>query len=43
MIGGVLGASKIRFAVNVGDGRVEFTDHGATVIDSVVPIIGARQ
>lgn len=43
MIGGILGASKIRFAVNVGDGRVEYTDHGATVIDSVVPIIGARQ
>lgn len=39
MIGGILGASKIRFAVNMGD-RVEFTDHGATVIDTVVPIFG---
>lgn len=42
MLGTVLGASKIRFAVNVGDNRVEFTDHGAAVVDAVVPIIGAR-
>jgi len=39
LIGGILGASKIRFAVNMGD-RVEFTDRGATVIDTVVPIFG---
>jgi len=43
MIGAVLGASKIRFAVNVGDDRIEYTDHGAAVLDAVVPIIGARQ
>lgn len=43
MIGAILGMSKIRFAVNVGDGRIEFTDHGAAVVDAVVPIIGARQ
>ena len=42
MIGTVLGMSKIRFAVDVGDGRTEFTDHGAAVVDAVVPIIGAR-
>lgn len=43
MIGSILGASKIRFAVDMGDGQVEFTDHGAAVLDAVVPIIGARQ
>ena len=43
MIGSILGASKIRFAVNVGDDRIEYTDHGAAVLDAVVPIIGARQ
>lgn len=42
MIGGILGASKIRFKVDVGDGRFEITDHGAAVVDAVVPIIGAR-
>lgn len=42
MIGGILGVSKIRFAVDVGDGRTEYTDHGAAVVDAVVPIIGAR-
>jgi len=42
MIGTILGMSKIRFAVNVGDNRTEFTDHGAAVVDAVVPIIGAR-
>ena len=43
MIGTIIGASKIRFAVDVGDGRTEYTDHGAAVVDAVVPIIGARQ
>ena len=42
MIGTIIGASKIRFAVDVGDGRTEYTDHGAAVVDAVVPIIGAR-
>lgn len=42
MVGTILGMSKIRFAVNVGNNRVEFTDHGAAVVDAVVPIIGAR-
>lgn len=42
MVGSILGMSKVRFAVNTGDDRIEFTDHGAAVIDAVVPIIGAN-
>lgn len=42
LIGAIRGVSKIRFAVNTGEG-VEFTDYGATAIDTVVPIIGARK
>lgn len=42
LIGAILGCSKIRFAVETGDG-LEFTDNGVTAIDTVVPIIGARK
>lgn len=37
LIGAILGTSKIRFAVNTGE-RVEFTDYGASVLDTVVPL-----
>ena len=40
LIGAIVGASKIRFAVNTGDDKVEFTDHGIAVLDTVVPIFG---
>ena len=41
MIGAILGMSKIRFAVDMGD-QTQFTDHGVAVLDTAVPIIGAR-
>lgn len=37
LIGAIRGTSKIRFAVNTGD-RTEFTDYGAAVLDTVVPL-----
>lgn len=37
LIGAIRGVSKIRFLVNTGD-REEFTDYGAAVLDTVVPI-----
>ena len=37
LIGTVRGVSKIRFAVNTGNG-IEFTDYGATALDTVVPL-----
>lgn len=40
LIGTVGGKSKIRFAVNHG-AEVQPTDHGVTVIDTVVPLTGA--
>lgn len=40
LIGAVRGVSKIRFEVDTGQGK-EITDYGATVVDTVVPIIGA--
>ncbi|MDB5886685.1 MAG: hypothetical protein JWR74_2856 [Polaromonas sp.] len=43
LIGAIRGVSKIRFAVDQGNGDKHFTDYGVTVIDSTVPIIGARQ
>lgn len=43
LIGAILGMSKVRFAVDRGDEGVQFTDHGVSVIDTAVPIIGARQ
>lgn len=42
LIGSILGMSKIRFAVDRGD-EVQFTDNGVAVLDTVVPIIGARR
>ena len=42
MIGAIRGVSKIRFAVDQGNGDKHFTDYGVTVIDSAVPIIKAR-
>lgn len=41
LLGAIRGVSKIRFAVDTGNGT-QFTDYGATVIDTAVPIIGAR-
>lgn len=37
LIGTIRGVSKIRFAVNTGE-QVEFTDYGAAVLDTVVPL-----
>ncbi|UZZ08970.1 DUF4043 family protein [Ectopseudomonas mendocina] len=42
LLGAIRGVSKIRFAIETGNG-VEFTDYGATAIDTAVPIIGARK
>lgn len=41
LLGCIRGVSKIRFAVDTGNGT-EFTDYGATAIDTAVPIIGER-
>lgn len=42
LIGTILGMSKFRFAVDTGD-ATEVTDHGVTVLDTAVPIIGPRR
>lgn len=42
LLGAIRGVSKIRFAIDTGAGT-EFTDYGATAIDTAVPIIGARK
>lgn len=42
LLGMIRGVSKIRFDVDHGDGS-QFTDYGVTVIDTAVPIIGARK
>lgn len=42
LLGAIRGVSKIRFDVDHGDGS-QFTDYGITVLDSAVPIIGARK
>jgi N4-gp56 family major capsid protein len=42
LIGAIRGVSKIRFEVDTGSGK-QFTDYGVTIIDTAVPIIGARQ
>lgn len=42
LIGMIRGAAKIRFEIDHGTGK-QLTDYGATVIDTAVPIIGARQ
>ena len=41
LLGCIRGVSKIRFAIETGNGT-EFTDYGATAIDTAVPIIGDR-
>lgn len=43
LIGAIRGVSKIRFEVDTGDYGKEITDYGVTVIDTAVPIIGARK
>lgn len=42
LLGMIRGVSKIRFDIDHGDGS-QFTDYGVTVIDTAVPIIGARK
>lgn len=42
LIGMIRGVSKIRFDMDHGNGS-QFTDYGVTVIDTAVPIIGARK
>lgn len=42
LIGSIRGTSKIRFAVETGEGT-EFTDYGVTCVDTAVPIIGANK
>ena len=37
LIGAICGTSKIRFKINTGD-REEYTDYGAAVLDTVVPL-----
>lgn len=43
LIGAIQGISKVRWLVDQGNGQKHFTDHGITVIDTAVPIIGARK
>ena len=42
LIGAIRGVSKIRFEVDTGDTGRQITDYGVTVLDTAVPIIGAR-
>jgi N4-gp56 family major capsid protein len=42
LLGMIRGVSKIRFDVDHGEGS-QYTDYGVTVIDTAVPIIGARK
>ena len=41
LLGAIRGVSKIRYEIDHGNGK-QITDYGATVIDTAVPIIGAR-
>lgn len=41
LIGTIRGLAKTRFEVDTGEGK-EITDYGVTVVDTAVPIIGAR-
>lgn len=43
LIGAIQGNAKVRWMVDQGNGAKHYTDHGAMVIDTAVPIIGARQ
>jgi N4-gp56 family major capsid protein len=42
LIGAVRGVSKIRFAVDQGDGSSHITDNGVVVVDSVVPRVAGQ-
>ena len=42
LIGAIRGVSKVRFEVDTGEGK-QITDYGITVVDTAVPIIGARK
>lgn len=42
LIGAIRGVSKVRFEVDTGEGK-QITDYGVTVVDTAVPIIGARK
>lgn len=42
LIGAIRGVSKVRFDVDTGAGS-EFTDYGVTILDTAVPITGARK
>ena len=42
LIGAIQGTSKVRWAVDQGNGTKHFTDHGAIALDTAVPIIGER-
>lgn len=43
LIGAIQGLAKVRWLVDQGNGAKHYTDHGAIALDTVVPIIGARQ
>ena len=43
LIGAIQGISKVRWLVDQGNGEKHFTDHGVVVVDTAVPIIGARK
>ena len=42
LIGAIRAVAKIRFEVDTGDTGKQITDYGVTVLDTAVPIIGAR-
>ena len=43
LIGAIQGTSKVRWAVDQGNGTKHYTDHGVIALDTAVPIIGPRQ
>lgn len=43
LVGAIQGISKVRWQVDQGNGVMHVTDHGVSVIDTAVRIIGARQ
>lgn len=40
LIGTIRGVSKTRFDIDLGDGDIQYTDHGIVVVDAVVKTIG---
>ena len=42
LIGAIRGVAKLRFEVDTGDTGKQITDYGVTVLDTAVPIVGAR-